>query len=61
MILTMQFQVLTNIGCIVPILCIISVFSPPLRLGASSSRFLMISFASLSVTPLACNAASLQF
>ena len=38
MISTMQFQVLINIGRITPIICIICVFSPPLRLEAFRSQ-----------------------
>ena len=44
---TMQLQILINIGRINHI-----IFSPPFRLGALLSSFLMISFTSLSVTPL---------
>ena len=54
----MQFQTLINIGHINRIICIICVFSPPLRLEALSSCFLMTSFTLLSVTPLVYNAAS---
>ena len=52
----MQFQILINIGCINPIICII--FSPVFRLKVLSSSFLMTYFTSLSARPLICNAAS---
>ena len=48
----------TSIGCINPVICIILVFSSSSRLGALSSCFLLTSFTSLSITPLACNASS---
>ena len=51
-------QHINSINRINLIICIIRVFSPPLRLGEFSSCFLMISFTLLSTTPLVCNAAS---
>ena len=47
-----------SIGCIDPIICVIWVFSSSLRLVALPSCFLMISFVTLSIAPLVCNAAS---
>ena len=56
---TAHFQILINIGCINLIICIIrDFFSPPIRLRAFSSSFLMTSFTLLLVTQLVCNAAS---
>ena len=59
----MQLQILINIPInsinrINLVICIIRVFSPPLRLGEFSSCFLMTSFTLRSATPLVCNAAS---
>ena len=61
MIPTMQFQILIDIGRINPIfiICVfLGFFSPPFRLGAFSSNFMMTSFTWLSVTLLVYNAAS---
>ena len=58
MILTIQFQILINIGRINPIVYIICIFSPPLTFGCILKLRFDDFFHIALDTPLVCNAAS---